>query len=46
LDVEFPTQKGKELLNSDNPLKMIAELEPDALEDNAEGLDVDAPQPA
>ncbi len=46
LDVEFPTQKGKELLNSDNPLKMIAELEPDALEDNAEGLDVDTPQPA
>ena len=25
LDVEFPTQKGKELLNSDNPLRMMAQ---------------------
>ncbi len=27
LDVEFPTQKGRELLNSDNPLKLMAEME-------------------
>ncbi|WP_415900598.1 SbcC/MukB-like Walker B domain-containing protein [Neptuniibacter sp. QD48_11] len=27
LDVEFPTLQGRELLNSDNPLKMMAELE-------------------
>jgi uncharacterized protein YPO0396 len=27
LDVEFPTLKGRELLNSDNPLKLMAEME-------------------
>ncbi|PIE25595.1 MAG: hypothetical protein CSA60_00005 [Neptuniibacter caesariensis] len=30
LDVEFPTRMGRELLNSDNPLRMMAELEMEA----------------
>lgn len=27
LDIEFPTAKGRELLNSDNPLRLMAEME-------------------
>ncbi|WP_027859632.1 SbcC/MukB-like Walker B domain-containing protein [Marinobacterium jannaschii] len=27
IDVEFPTEKGKELLNSDNPRKLMAEID-------------------
>ncbi|MFW1677001.1 SbcC/MukB-like Walker B domain-containing protein [Pontibacter sp. JAM-7] len=36
LDVEFPTQKGRELLNSDNPLKIIAQSAAEEAEATAE----------
>lgn len=40
LDVEFPTLKGRELLNSDNPLKLMAELDTEEKEGQLE------PEPA
>jgi predicted nucleic acid-binding Zn-ribbon protein len=40
LDVEFPTLKGRELLNSDNPLKLMAELDTEEQEGQLE------PEPA
>lgn len=36
LDVEFPTQKGRELLNSDNPLKIMQALEAEETADELE----------
>jgi uncharacterized protein YPO0396 len=33
LDVEFPTLKGRELLNSDNPLKLMAEQEAESFDE-------------
>ncbi|WP_420600483.1 SbcC/MukB-like Walker B domain-containing protein [Neptuniibacter sp.] len=36
LDVEFPTLKGRELLNSDNPLKLMAELDTEEQEGQLE----------
>jgi len=36
LDVEFPTLKGRQLLNSDNPLRMMAERKAEESEEIAE----------
>ena len=43
LDVEFPTVQGRELLDSDNPLKMMAALEAKSAAENTEEFE---PQPA
>ena len=39
LDVEFPTPKGKELLNSDNPIRMMAQEEAESDEEVSSELE-------
>ncbi|MBN0988968.1 SbcC/MukB-like Walker B domain-containing protein [Amphritea pacifica] len=38
IDVEFPTKNGKELLNSDNPYRLIGKSEGEASAEDVEGL--------
>jgi len=41
LDVEFPTEQGKVLLNSDNPLKMIEAMEAEEQADSEENSELE-----